>query len=389
MGYFLRRLPLPRLLLLCGVLIGVAVGATALAKALGVGPTPPAKPLAAAVHDALTTGAGGNAIQGVSAQVQLTDHLLEGASLASGDGEASQLTSSPLLSGASGRLWISNDGRVRLELQSEKGDTQVYYDGHTVSMYDASSNTLYRYTPPREGGWSNDDRQVGAEPHRNAPGRSADVPGEPHEAPSVAKIEEAIAHLEKHAKVSGATPTDVAGQAAYTVRVSPKEGGSLLAGAELSWDAVHGVPLRAAIYSTESAAPVLELAATSIAYGPVEPSVFEFTPPANAKVEEVVLPKPGEHDASSSQSDEREHPSVTTRGTGPGTIAVLEAKAKAGSSQSSSLPEGLQQVKIDGTVASELPTELGTLLSFERSGVRYLIAGAVPPGAVEAVAKGL
>ena len=46
MSYFLRRLPLSRLLLLCGVLIGVGVGATALATALGVGPTPPPKPLA-------------------------------------------------------------------------------------------------------------------------------------------------------------------------------------------------------------------------------------------------------------------------------------------------------------------------------------------------------
>ncbi|HXA54984.1 MAG TPA: hypothetical protein VNV37_08945, partial [Solirubrobacteraceae bacterium] len=122
---------------------------------------------------------------------------------------------------------------------------------------------------------------------------------------------------------------------------------------------------------------------------PVEPSVFEFTPPANAKVEEVVLPRPGEHTGSSAQSGEHEHPNVTTHGSGPGTIAVLEGKAKAGSSSTSSLPEVLQQVKINGIAASELTTELGTLLTFERSGVRYLIAGAVPPSAVEALAKGL
>ncbi len=387
MSYFLRRLPLSRLLLLCAVLVGVGVGATALATALGVGPTPPPKPLPDAVHDALTAGASGNQIQGVSAQIQLTDHLLEGANLASGGGEASQLTSSPLLSGASGRLWISKEGHVRVELQSEKGDTQIYYDGHTLSMYDASTNTLYRYTPPQEGGGSG---EAGAEGGwGSSGGGSGSSPDAPHEAPSVAKIEEGIAQLEKHADVSGATPTDVAGQAAYTVRVSPKEGGSLLAGAELSWDATNGVPLRAAMYSTESPAPVLELAATSISYGPVAPSVFEFTPPANAKIEEVVLPKPGEHQGSSTPGGEHEHPNVTTHGSGPGTVAVLEAKAKAGSSQTSSLPEGLQQVKINGITASELPTELGTLLSFERSGVRYLLAGAVPPAAVEAVAKGL
>jgi outer membrane lipoprotein-sorting protein len=389
MSYFLRRLPLSRLLLLCSVLIGVGVGAATLASALGVGPTPPPKPLPDAIHDALTAGAGGNPIQGVSAQIQFTNHLLEGANLASGGGEASQLTSSPLLSGASGRLWISKEGHVRLELQSEKGDTQVYYDGHTLSMYDASTNTLYRYTPPKgEGGSGSAGEGSSSE---GWPGSSSGStgPDASHEVPDVAKIEAAIAHLEKHANVSGATPTDVAGRAAYTVRVSPKEGGSLLAGAELSWDATNGVPLRAAVYSTESAAPVLELAATSISYGPVEPSVFEFTPPANAKVEEVVLPKPGEHQGSSAQGGEHEHPNVTTHGSGPGTIAVLEGKAKAGSSPTSSLPEGLQQVKINGVTASELPTELGTLLSFERSGVRYLVAGAVSPAAVEAVAKGL
>lgn len=373
MSNFLRRLPLSRLLLLCGVLVGVGIAATALASALGVGPTPPPKPLAEAIHDALAA----QPVEGLSAQVQLTNHLLEGASLASGGGEASQLTSSPLLSGASGRLWISKDGRVRLELQSEKGDTQVYYDGHTVSMYDASSNTLYRYTPPaHEGG------------EGTAAGGSDENTTTTHEVPTVAKIEEALSHLSKHANVSGATPTDVAGQAAYTVRVAPKESGSLLAGAELSWDAVHGVPLRAAIYSTESAAPVLELAATSISYGPVEPSVFEFTPPANAKVEEVALPKPGAQ-GGSAQGDEHEHPHVTTHGDGPGAIAVLESKAKSGASSQTPLPEGLQQVKINGVTASELPTELGTLLTFERSGVRYLLAGAVAPGAVEAVAKGL
>jgi outer membrane lipoprotein-sorting protein len=367
----LRRLPLSRLLLLCVVVVAVAIGGAALASALGSGPTPEPKPLAQAIHDALE---GGKSVQGLSANVTWTNHLLEGANLASGDGEASQLTSSPLLSGASGRMWISKDGHVRLELQSEKGDTQVYYDGHTVSMYDASNNTLYRYTPT-------------AYEESSAPGQDSGG-SDHHEIPSVAKIEEGVSHLNKHASVSGATPTDVAGQAAYTVHVSPRETGSLLAGAELSFDAVHGVPLRAAIYSTESSSPALELAATEISYGPVEQSVFEFTPPANAKVQEIVPPakqatKPGD------STDSGEHPKLSSQGHGLTTIGVLESKTKSGTSQSTQLPEGLQQVKINGITASELPTELGTLLSFERSGVRYLIAGALTPSAVEALARGL
>jgi outer membrane lipoprotein-sorting protein len=374
----LRRLPLPRLLLLCGVALAVGIGSTALALALGGGPTPPPKPLADAVHDALV-GADGHPVEGVSARIQFTNHLIEGASLASGsNGEAGQLASSPLLSGASGRLWISKDGRVRMELQSEKGDSQILYDGHTASLYDGSSNTLYRYTP-KSGGDGASGGADGVDP-------AAPLAG--HEVPSVAKIEEAIAHLKEHANLSGATPADVAGQPAYTVRVSPNEGGSLIGGAELSFDSVHGAPLRAAIYSTTSSAPVIELAATEISYGPVPASTFAFTTPANAKVEEVSLPGHGGTGSSGQPPDEGSKPKVTSHGHGISAITVLESKAKAGGKSPSAL-EGLQKVDINGTSASELRTELGTILSFERSGIRYVLAGSVPSAAIEALAKGL
>jgi outer membrane lipoprotein-sorting protein len=369
----LRRLPLSRLLLVCVLVVAVGASLTALAFALGSGPTPPPKPLAQAVHDALN-GASQESIQGASADVTLTDHLLEGASLTTGGQGGGQgggeLTSNPLVTGASGRLWISGDGRVRLELQSEKGDTQILYDGHTLSLYDAASNTLYRYTPPA---------------HSNGAG----APAEHHQVPSVANVEEAIAKLSRNANVSGATPGDVGGQPAYTVHVSPKEGGSLLGGAELSFDAVHGVPLRAAIYSTESASPAIELAASNVSYGAVPDSVFAFTPPSNAKVEEVQVPARDEQQSGSS-THAADKPKITTHGHGLSTIAVVQAAAKAGSGDSAAgAPEGLPQVKINGVSATELGTELGTVLSFERSGVRYLLAGSVSPAAIEAFARGL
>ncbi|HWX97159.1 MAG TPA: DUF2092 domain-containing protein [Solirubrobacteraceae bacterium] len=375
----LRRLPLSRLLLLCALVVALGVSITAFASAIGSGPTPQPKPLPVAVHDALTAPS----VQGFSANVKLTNHLLEGANLASGSSNgAGQLASSPLLSGASGRLWIAKDGRVRLELQSEKGDSQLYYDGHTVSLYDASSNTVYRYTPAAEGGssaYAPLSEKSSATPDTTA-----------HEAPSVAKIEEALSKLKQHANVSGATPSDVAGQPTYTVRVSPKEGGSLIGGAELSWDARNGTPLRAAIYSSTSSSPVIELAATDeVSYGPVSSSIFEFKPPAGAKVQEVKLPEKSTSSTSTSTKDGANHPTVTHHGTGIAGVTVLESKQTSGQKTSTSLPEGLPRVKINGVTATELPTALGTLLSFERSGVRYVLGGFVPPSTVEAVARGL
>ena len=375
----LRRLPLSRLLLLCGLALVIGVSATAIASGLDTGPTPPSKPLAQAIHDALA-GARERPVEGVSASVTWTDHLLEGANLASGDGAGAggggELTSSPLVTGASGRLWIAKDGRARIELQSEQGDTEIVYDGHTLSLYDAAGNTLYRYTPSAQ------------EQHEPAPpggGGGTDGEGR-HEAPSVAKIEEALAHLQKHADVSAATPTDVGGQPAYTVRVSPNEAGSLFDGVELSFDADNGAPLRGAVYSTASSSPVMELAASEVSFGPVEGSVFSFAPPADAKVEEVRFSdgagKPGSHEG------DGERPKLSTRGHGPSTIAILEDESSGAHGADGTL-EGLPKVTIDGTSASELRTELGTLLTFERSGVRYVLAGSVGPAAVEEVARGL
>jgi outer membrane lipoprotein-sorting protein len=352
--------------LLCVLVVAAGISATAIALALGSGPKPASKPLAQAVHDAL----GAAPVEGVSANIKLTNNLLEGANLASGSSQGSELTSSPLLTGGSGRLWVAKDGRVRLELQAEKGDSQLVYDGHTVSLYNAATNTLYRYTPP------------------SSAGSSATAPDQPHQAPSVAKVEEAIAHVEKQATVSSATPTNVAGQPAYTVRVAPKEGGSLLGGAELSFDAANGAPLRAAIYSSTSKSPVIELAATEVSFAPVPASVFEFTPPANAKVEDISTSSGTEAHKSSDEGGEK--PKLTTHGQGPAAVAVLEKKLPAGTkSGSAGALEGLPKVNINGASASELRTELGTLLSFERSGVRYVLAGAVPPSTIEALARGL
>jgi hypothetical protein len=50
---------------------------------------------------------------------------------------------------------------------------------------------------------------------------------------------------------------------------------------------------------------------------------------------------------------------------------------------------GLPQVSLGAGKASELHTQLGTILSFERSGVRYLVGGFLTPSAIETFARGL
>src|SRR4051812_48494626 len=236
---FLRTVPTRRLLVLCAGIVAVAAGGTAIAlAATGGGPAPAPKPLAQAVHDALTAPT----VQGVSARIHFTNHLVDAGALGEGAG------GNPLISGASGRLWATADGKLRLELQSDAGggDAQVLVDGDRFTVL--NGGTVYRGTLPR---------------HKE----------HEHGIPSVAQIQRRLTDLMGHAVVSGAQPGNVAGQPAYTVRISPKEHRGMVGAAELAWDAATGVPLRAAVYAAGDSSPVLELTATQISYGPVDSSV--------------------------------------------------------------------------------------------------------------------
>jgi len=389
---FLRRISTRRLFALAATLAAVATGTTAIAiAATGGGPTPPPKPLDEAVHDALTAPAP----EGVSARVHFTDNLI---------GESVLEGSDPLLGGASGRLWVSADGRLRLELQADvskgsAGDFEVLVEGNRFTLYDPGTETVYRGTLPQHG--------AGDEAGKDEP-------------PSLAQVRAAIGETTEHATLSGAVPSDVAGRAAYTVRIAPKADGGLVGGAELAWDAANGLPLRAAVYARGDSSPVLELSATEVSFGAVPDSVFEVSPPPGAKVVDLNPPEGGDSapvkglDAVQAQtsfqlsappnlagmarnevrlvSSGSDSGALITYGKGLGGIAVLELPAKQEAGSGGSDQGGLQlpSVTIDGaTKGRELQTPLGTLLRFQRPSVDYTVVGSVTPAVAREAAQGL
>src|SRR6266496_2768218 len=134
-----RRLSTRRLVLLVSALAVVvaATGTIAVTAFGGGGPTPPPKPLADAMHDAVTAPEP----QGITARISFTNNLFPSGALG-GAGSA-------LMNGASGRLWVTNDGRGRLELQSDAGDAQIVWNEKRVTIFDASSNTVYTRDLPQ------------------------------------------------------------------------------------------------------------------------------------------------------------------------------------------------------------------------------------------------
>ena len=394
----LRRISTRRLLAICTITVAAAIGVTAAAMAMtGGGPKPQPKPLANAVHDALSAPA----VPGLSARIEFTNHLVDASSIQGTD---------PLLAGASGRLWASPDGggKLRLELQSEAGgggDTQVLVSENHFQIYDGGSETVYEGTLPEEDG--------------------KDSGSQEHGVPALGQIEAKIGEVEEHAELSGATPSDVAGQPTYTLRVAPKHDGGLLGGAEVAWDANHGTPLRAAIYSSASSSPVLQLQASDVSYEAIPASTFEISPPAGAKVVDLNpgAEGAGEHSQPTSKTGaeavqkgldfqlvapeslaglpraevrsieiDGKTAALATYGKGLGGIAVLESASEPGGEETGSGDEGglsLPKVSINGAQGEELDTALGTVLRFSRGGVDYVVIGSVPPAAAEAAARAL
>src|SRR5918994_7786667 len=177
------------LLLIVAVLVAAVTGAGIAQAALTTGAKPAPKPLDRALFDA----ANAKPVEGVTARIKFTNNLLPSGSLPEG-------TASPVLTGATGRLWLSNDGKLRLELQSANGDAQIVADGERFLIYDAASKQAFT------GKLQSRDKQ---------PERKGDA--------TLRGIQGALAQLGEAWTFSGATPSNTAGQPSYTVRIAPKD----------------------------------------------------------------------------------------------------------------------------------------------------------------------
>ena len=384
----LRTLPRRRVYaIVAAVALLAATGGIAQAALNGSDPKPAPKPLAAAVLDSLRAPK----LQGVSARVHFTNNLFPSGTLPAG-------TSSPLTTGADGQLWLSSDGRFRIDLRSQAGgEAQIVSDGTRLTVYDGASNTLYALPTPQS---------VGGGDHG-----AAQFP--------LQGIQNGLGNLLRSFTISGAKPSSTAGRPTYTVRIAPRDDGGLLGAAEVAWDAERGVPLRLAVYAQGNSDPTLELKATEVSYGRVPDAQLAATP------------HPGAHTVSIDAADLRAagrptnvtgvgavqkrldfplaapdaiaglnrgevrlfksdggNGAMTVYGKGLGSIFVLQGK-QSGNPFLDHTSLRLPEVNINGHTGTELATPLGTLVTFERGGVSYLVGGLVPPVAAENAARDL
>ena len=360
-----------------------AVGLTAAAAFVGanwlwsIDRSPPGPPPPTTLQELTLRELSGAGPAGVTAHFRYVDALVPTTNLV--PDATSGGSPLPLVSGADGRLWYA-DGRLRMEFQTDQGDTQLLLQNNRALVYDAADGTAYAAILPEL--------------------------GLPQLARSgLAGASSLVRSISGDAALSRPQPGVTGGRPAYTVRIAPTHDGGLLRSASLAVDAETGTPLRLELFGTGQTAPLLEFALSDVSYGDIDPAVFRLklpfgmhplalrfaappsvggAVPCTGPQELAGLPLRTCREASRSTDVPGR---VLVYGTNLSSIVVLEQPGS--SDPSGGLWSLLPSVTVSGASGRELVTGLGTVIRFVRGGVTYTVLGSMPRPVVEAVARGL
>ena len=202
----------------------------------------------------------------------------------------------------------------------KRATPQIFYDGHTLSMYDAATNTLYRYTPPATKAATAPGGGTGYAPptgDHEAPDRREDRRSDRPPAPGTP-----TSPARRRPTSPASPPTRCASR--------PRKAAACSAAASSPSTPPTASPLRAAIYSSTSSSPVIELAATrSLLRARRSLGVRIHAARRTPRSRKSRFRTSTAHDAGAPPTA-TDKPHVTTEGHGPATIAVLEEQGQAG-----------------------------------------------------------
>lgn len=228
------------------------------------------------------------------------------------------------------RVWQSGPDKARVSLPSGADETTVVRNGDTAWLWSSDDRVATRFTRP-EGGH---DRSPADPEHRAMTPQQA--------------AQQLLAAVEEHSRITTASNTSVAGRPAYEIVVTPTQQSTKVDRVEVAIDGETGVPLEVELYARDIAAPALEVGFSQVSFGPQDDSLFTFTPPPGATVEDGRTGhgergKPGRGDRAG------EGAAPVRVGTGWETVTVVTGPARA-----EEVPEGMleQLPRVSGSWGS-------------------------------------
>lgn len=256
-----------------------------------------------------------------------------------------------LTSDHTGRVFVGDQDQARVQLFDSFGEQNAIVNGSEAWFYDSADNSATHVTTP-DGEHS--DQAQGAQ--QLTPEQLA---------------EQVVAAADPSTELSVRENVQVAGRTAYDLVLTPRTDSTLVGEVSIAVDGETGLPLRVSITAHGADTPAVEVAYTELDLSAPDADLFDFTPPADATVEEI---EPQAHGTDADQSGPQ------PQATGTGWETVLSAPA--GTVDLTEVPILTQLTSaVDG--GQVVTTDLLTVLITDDGRV---LAGAVPLERLQAVA---
>jgi outer membrane lipoprotein-sorting protein len=345
------------------VLTGIVVGGVALGPGLTAGA---ASPLPAKTPAQLLTSVAAADLPQFSGTVQAVAHLGLPSlpSVAGADGTSLQ----SLLSGSHTlRVWYGGQQRQRVALLGQLAETDVIRNGQEAWTYDSGPRKATHV-------------QLPAKPPQAQPEQSPQQMLTPQEL-----ARQLLAAVDPTTRVTVGQSARVAGRSAYELELVPRSADSLVSAVTIAVDAKTTIPLRVRVNARGQDQPAVDVAYTDLRVRPPAASLFQFRPPAGARVQELTLPTHGTPDAT--------RPSAATAarvlGTGWDSVVVMPAGTLDNTSlQAGGLGEVLGKAQtVTGAFGSGRIVRSALLTVLVLADGR-VYAGAVTPARLVAAANG-
>ncbi len=181
------------------------------------------------------------------------------------------------------RVYADGPTKLRVQVMDQLAERDAVRNGRDAWTYDSKTNTATHVVLP-----SGESETKGS-----APGTSA-----PTGAPSVAALtpdqlaQRFLAAAGPSTNVTLGPATTVADHAAYTLVLTPKTSGTLVASVQISVESQTGLPLSVDVYAKGQSDPAFHTAFQKLDLHAPDASVFAFTPPSGATIKQEQLPAP-------------------------------------------------------------------------------------------------
>jgi outer membrane lipoprotein-sorting protein len=240
-----------------GTAAGV-IGLVALALPASAGEPPPALPPVSA--DALVQSVMTSQIPALSGTVSIKENL----------GLPIPILPSGGRDGVAARIYTDGTGKARIQLTKQMAETTIVEDGSTTWIWDSADKTVRKM------------------PHGDL--RSEHAAEQLADPANAAK--DLVSAIQEESTVAVDGTARVAGRAAYQLVLTPKPTEkTLLREIRVAIDSETRLPLRLEVLANGQSDPALRIGFTEFTPGAQDGNLFQFSPPAGAKVTES---KPGE-----------------------------------------------------------------------------------------------